>query len=142
MRIKERPKETRGEGEGVVSYKERYRSTVVEDKRIIVHRSRRLLKTMTATASGNGTSKDEVVQRQRVQGSLRHPRTLGGLIDHLRRRINAIGIVASSSCVLDVVPRLELLETLGAGIVDVLSIGDEMGRRRSVGGRHFEWRTG
>ena len=31
-----------------MSYKERYRSTVVEDKRIIVHRSRRLLKTMTA----------------------------------------------------------------------------------------------
>ena len=36
MRIKERPKETGGEGEGVVSYKERYRSTVVEDERIIV----------------------------------------------------------------------------------------------------------
>ena len=30
MRIKERPKGTGGEGEGVVSYKERYRSTVVE----------------------------------------------------------------------------------------------------------------
>ena len=34
-------------GKGEVSYKERYRSTVVEDERIIVHRSRRLLKTMT-----------------------------------------------------------------------------------------------
>ena len=34
-------------GKGVMSYKERYRSTVVEDERIIVHRSRRLLKTMT-----------------------------------------------------------------------------------------------
>ena len=31
-------------GKGVMSYKERYRSTVVEDERIIVYRSRRLLK--------------------------------------------------------------------------------------------------
>ena len=34
-------------GRGVMSYKERYRSTVVEDERIIVYRSCRLLKTMT-----------------------------------------------------------------------------------------------
>ena len=47
MRIKEGPKETGVEGEGIVSYKERYRSTVVEDERIIVYRSHRLLKTMT-----------------------------------------------------------------------------------------------
>ena len=32
-RIKERPKGTGGEGEGVLSYKERYRSTVVEVER-------------------------------------------------------------------------------------------------------------
>ena len=36
MGIKERPKETGVEGKGVVSYKERYRSAVVEDERIIV----------------------------------------------------------------------------------------------------------
>ena len=36
MRTKERPKGTGVEGEGVMSYKERYRSTVVEDERIIV----------------------------------------------------------------------------------------------------------
>ena len=36
MRIKEGPKGTGVEGEGIVSYKERYRSTVVEDERIIV----------------------------------------------------------------------------------------------------------
>ena len=34
-------------GRGVMSYNERYRSTVVEDERIIVYRSHRLLKTMT-----------------------------------------------------------------------------------------------
>ena len=65
------------------------------------------------------------------------------MIDNLGRRIHAVGIVASDPCVLDVVPRLELFETLGTGIIDVLSIGDELGRRRrSVGGRNFEWRTG
>ena len=41
-------------GKGVVSYKERYRSTVVEAQRIIVHRSRRLLKTMTLFTPGMG----------------------------------------------------------------------------------------
>ena len=34
-----------------MSYKEGYRSTVVEDERIIVYRSRRLLKTMTLLAA-------------------------------------------------------------------------------------------
>ena len=49
----------------------------------------------------------------------------------------------SGSGILDVVLRLELLEPLSTGIVDLLSIGDELRRgRRSVGGRHFEWRTG
>ena len=44
--------------------------------------------------------------------------------------------------VLDVVPCLELLEALCASIVDVLGIGNKLGRRRSVGSRHFEWRMG
>ena len=72
-----------------------------------------------------------------------HPRTLDGLIDDLRRWIDPIGIVMSGSRILDIVPRLELLEAFGASIVNVLSIGDELGRRRrSVGERHFKWRTG
>ena len=48
----------------------------------------------------------------------------------------------SGSGILDVVPRLELFEPLGMGIVDILSIGDELRRRRSVGSGHFEWRMG
>ena len=45
--------------------------------------------------------------------------------------------------VLDVVSCLEMLETFGASVVDVLGVGDKLGRRgRSVGGRHFEWRMG
>ena len=48
-----------------------------------------------------------------------------------------------SLSVLDIVPHLELLEALRASIVDVLGVGDELGRgRRSIGGRHFEWRMG
>ena len=66
-----------------------------------------------------------------------------GLIDDFRRWIYTIGIVASGPRILDVVPRLELLEAFGVSIVDVLSVGHELGRRRrSVGSRHFEWRTG
>ena len=65
------------------------------------------------------------------------------MINNLGRRIDPIGIVASGPSVLDVVPRFELLEPLSTGVVDVLSIGDELRRRRrSVGGRHFEWRMG
>ena len=45
--------------------------------------------------------------------------------------------------VLDVVPCLELLETLHMGIVNILGVGDELRRRRRiVGSRHFVWRTG
>ena len=65
------------------------------------------------------------------------------MVNNLRRRIDPIGIVASNMSVLDVEPRLELLEPFGTGVVDILSIGDELGRRRrSVGSRRFEWRTG
>ena len=45
--------------------------------------------------------------------------------------------------VLNVVATLESLEALRPSIVDLLSIADELRRRRrSVGSRHFEWRTG
>ena len=65
------------------------------------------------------------------------------MVDDFGRRIDRIGIIVGSSGVLDVVLRLELLEALGAGVVDVLSIGDELGRRRrSVGGRHFDVEDG
>ena len=69
--------------------------------------------------------------------------TLGGLIDCLRRGIDPVGIVASGPSILDVVPCLELFETFGASIVDIWGVGDKLRRgRRSVGSRHFKWRTG
>ena len=65
----------------------------------------------------NGPSKDEVVQGQRFQRSLRHPWTFDGLIDGFGRGIDRVGIITSGPGVLDVVLRLELLETFGASIV-------------------------
>ena len=44
--------------------------------------------------------------------------------------------------VLDVVMALEPLEAFRPSIVDILGIGDELRRRRSVGSRHFKWRMG
>ena len=52
------------------------------------------------------------------------------------------GIIVSGPSVLKVVSGLELLEALHMSIVDILGIGDKLGRRRSIGSRHFKWRTG
>ena len=43
----------------------------------------------------------------------------------------------SNLSVLDIEPHLELLESLHMSVVEVLGIKNELGRRRSVGGRHF-----
>ena len=108
--------------------------------RNIVGRQGKMFETSTSSYS---PGRNEVVQRQRVEGSESTSRTLHGLIDRFGRRIHTIRVISSGPRVLDVVPRLEMLEALCTSIVDVLGIGDELGRRRrSVGSRHFEWRTG
>ena len=94
------------------------------------------------TTSGHGTRRDEVVQQQGIEGTEHTPRTLNSLIDCLSQRIGHIRIITSSLGFLDVVPRLEMLEALRASIVDILGVGDELRRRRSIRGRHFIWRTG
>ena len=71
------------------------------------------------------------------------PWTFDGLEDHLGRRIRPIRIVMGSTGILDIVMSLETLEALHLGVIDILGIGDKLRRRRrSVGSRHFEWRTG
>ena len=40
--------------------------------------------------------------------------------------------------ILNVVDGLKVFEALHLGIVNILGIGDELGRRRNVGGRHFD----
>ena len=91
--------------------------------------------------SGDGTRGDEVVQRQRIEGAESATGTLGSLVDCFSRRISGVRIITGGLSLLDVELRLKLLEPFSAGVVDVLSVGDER-RRRSVGGRHFLWRTG
>ena len=97
------------------------------------------LETMT---SGHQSRSDEVVQRQTIEGMECTPRTFDCLENQFRRRIRSTRIVTSDTGVLDVVAAFEPLEALRPSIVNVLSIGDELRRRRSVGSRHFEWRTG
>ena len=108
-------------------------------RRIVGHQGQSL----ETTTSSDSTRGNEVVQRQRVEGTESATRTFNGLVDSFGRGIDTVGIVASCPHVLDVVPRLELLEALGMSIVDLLSVGDKLGRRgRSVGSRHFVWRMG
>ena len=69
--------------------------------------------------------------------------SVDSLVNGFCRRIDAVGIVSCRAGILDVVLCLELLETLSAGIINILGVGNELGRRgRSVGSRHFEWRMG
>ena len=108
-------------------------------RRIVGHQGQPL----EATMSGHGTGGNEIIQQQRVKGSESATRTLDGLVDSFRRGVDPVGIVTGSPGILDIVPRLETLEALGAGVVDILSVGDERSRRRrSDWGRHFEWRMG
>ena len=98
---------------------------------------------LETTMSSHRPRRDEVVQRQTVEGTERTPRTLDSLVHRLGRRIGPIWIIAGRAGILDIVAALELLEALCPGVVDILGVGDELRRRRrSVGSRHFEWRTG
>ena len=97
---------------------------------------------LKTTTSGHRPRGDEVVQQQTIEGTERTPRTLDSLVHRFGRRIGPPRIVAGTTSVLDIVATFESLEALHASIVDVLGVGDELGRRRSVGSRHFKWRMG
>ena len=96
---------------------------------------------LEAATSSDGPQGDEVIERKRIHGTERAAWTLHGLVDGFGQRVGRIGIIVGGTGVLDVVLRLELLEPLRPGIVDILRVGDK-GRRRSTRSRHFEWRTG
>ena len=99
--------------------------------------------TLKTTMSSHWARRDKVVQRKRVKGTERTPWTLHSLVNHFSQWVDCIRIVTSATGVLDIELHLELLEALGASVVDILGIGDELRRRRrSIGSRHFEWRTG
>ena len=106
----------------------------------IVGRQGQMLETTTSSHRPRG---DEVIQGQTIKGTERTPRTLDSLENRLSRQIDPPRIVTGNSGVLDVVATLESLKALCPRIVDILSIADELRRRRrSVGSRDFEWRTG
>ena len=93
--------------------------------------------------SSNRPAGDEVVQGQPVKGPLGTSQTLRCLEDVFGCWISPTRIVASNPRILDIVGGFEPLEALHPGVVDVLGKGDESRRRRrSVGSRHFKWRTG
>ena len=106
----------------------------------VIGRQRQTLETMT---SGHRPRGNEVVRRQTIEGTERTPQTLDSLVNRLSRRIGPVRIVTSATGILDIVMAFEPLEALRLSIVDILGIGDKLGRRRgSVGSRHFKWRTG
>ena len=93
--------------------------------------------------SHHGARRDEVIQRQCIEGPESAPWTLYCLVNCLGQRIDPIGIVVSGPRILDIVPRLELFEAFSASVIDVLGIGNELGRRgRSIGDRHFDVEDG
>ena len=95
------------------------------------------------TTSSHRPRRDKIIKGKTIKGPESTPRTLHSLIDHLGRRIGPVWIITSSPSILDVVPTLEVLEAFRPSIVNILGIDDELRRRRrSVGSRHFEWRTG
>ena len=74
---------------------------------------------------------------------MRTPRTFGSLVDILGARIRPTRIVTGGTGILPVVGGLKPLEALHPGVVDILGKADKSRRRRrSIGSRHFKWRTG
>ena len=79
-------------------------------------------KTLETMVSSNRARGDEIVEGERVEGMESTTRTFDGLVDDFGGRVRRVGIIASGPSVLDVVLRLELLETLSAGVIDVLRV--------------------
>ena len=93
------------------------------------------------TASRTGSRSDEILEGESVEGPLGTPTRLDGVVDIFRRQVSTIRIVPSAASVLLVEDGLVLFEALHIGVVDILGKGHKR-RRRSVGSRHFMWRTG
>ena len=97
---------------------------------------------LQTTMSGHQSGGDEVVKGQTVKGSESTPQTLHSLVNSFSQWVDPLRIVMSGLSILDIVSCLESLEALCVGVVDILGKGNKLRRRRSVGSRHFVWRTG
>ena len=95
-----------------------------------------------AMMSSNGTCDHKVLEGQALELPLRTPQVLDMIVDDLGHGIWCIGIVMSHMVFVLVIDLLEVLKPFCFGMVGIGSKGDESGRRRSVGIRHFMWRMG
>ena len=94
------------------------------------------------TTSHNWTQHQEVLEGQLFEGSFGASGILDLIVDSLWDQIGGVWIVMCGASILLVVQGLELLEALHLGVVGISSEGDKSRGRRSVGSRHFVWRTG
>ena len=99
-------------------------------------------KTFEMMMSGNGPRLNEVLKGKAIKGPFGTAWTFGCLVHIFGSRASPSQIVASSTSILVIIRSLKLLEALHLGVIDILGEGDKSGRRRSIGSRHFKWRTG
>ena len=99
-------------------------------------------KVFEVTMSSDGSWDDEILEGKLLKLPLRTPRILNLVINNLQDRIRQVGIIANSTSVPLVVQGLELLESPYSSVVRIGSVGDKARRWKSVGSRHFVWRTG
>ena len=92
--------------------------------------------------SGHRTRGNKVVERQTVESAEHTPWTFCSLVDGFGQQICPLQIIASSLGVLDIIMGFEMFEVFCPGVVDILGVGDELRRRRNVGGRHFNVEDG
>ena len=94
------------------------------------------------TMSSNRPRGDEVDKGKTVKSPKSTPQTLHSLVDSFSRQIGPPWIITGGTGILDIVAGFEPLEALCLGVVNILGVGDELRRRRSVGSRHFNVEDG
>ena len=94
------------------------------------------------TMSDNQSQSDEVLKGQGFKGPLQTTRTLDGVVDVFSCWVGPSWIVVSSTGILLVEDDPVLFKALCLGVIDILGVGDESRRRRSIGIRNIEWRMG
>ena len=85
---------------------------------------------------------DEVLKGKSIEGPLRTPTRLDGIVNIFRSWAGTMRIVTGTTSILLIEDSLVLFEALCVGVVDVLGEGHKSRRSRSIGSRHFMWRMG
>ena len=106
--------------------------------RHIVRHQGQMLETMT---SSDQSQSDEILERECVEGPLQTTRTLDSVVYIFCHWVGPPWIIMGSPGILLVENGLVPFEAFHLGVIDILSEGNKSGRR-SIGSRHFVWRTG